>query len=538
MNKKNRFLLIGMLALSVLAGLFSGCSKTEGSKQEITKDTVVNTVPYKSDKQLEFTMLYNDMTVYPYKSDWLLWDQIKKLTNVSLKLTIVPFSDYIQKRSLLISTGDAPEIMPKTYPGQEVQYIASGAILPISDYVNMMPNYTKKVNDWKLQADINTLKQKDGKYYVLPGLHEVLNQDYSLIYRADIFEKNNIKVPDTWDELETSLKKLKELYPDSIPYSDRQQLNISLNISAPSFGAIWGWNYGNGLMYDESKDSFIFSPITEEYKSMLTYFSKLVKEGLLDPDSLTQTDDMAYQKFISGKSFVIGGNSQDVNLLEKTMDDTLGKDNYKITKMVILGGPKGSLLSGSRLENGIMFSAKAKNNPNFEQMLKFVDWLWYSDEGQVLSKWGVEGTTYKISDGKYQLMPDVTFQTLNPSGTKDLRKQFGFSNGVFSYGGKKELAQSMMSQEDLTFLDGVNKKVKLVPSAPPVLLSEDEREQSTLLSKPLVDYVNQMTYKFILGKSDLNTDWNQYVTDCKIKGSDKLLQLTNRVYNATKASLK
>lgn len=539
MNKKLRSLVMGVAVLSLSAGLLSGCGKKEAKQAADTTDVTAQAgQTFKSDKPLEFSMLYSDHPNYPYQANWLLWDQIKKVTNVTLKTTVVPMSDYVQKRSLLISTGDAPEIMPKTYPGQEVQFIASGAILPISDYVSKMPNYMKKVKDWNLQSDVNSLKQKDGKYYVLPGLHEQLNQDYALIYRVDIFEKNNIKVPTTWDELETALKKLKEIYPNVTPYSDRQQMNIALNIGAPTFGATWGWNTGNGMMYDQANDKFVFSPVTNEYKDMLTYFSKLAKGGLLDPESMTQNDDQAFQKFVNGKSFVIGGNSQDVVNLKKQMDGTLGAGNYKIAKMVTLGGPKGAVLAGSRLENGVMFSAKAKDDPNFDQMLKFVDWLWYSDEGQTFAKWGVEGTTYKIADGKYQLMPDVTYQTLNPSGTKDLRKQFGFSGGVFAYGGKKELVQSMMSQDDLTFLAGVNKATKVLPVAPPVLMSEEEREQSTLISKPLMDYVNQMTYKFILGKSSVDTDWNQFIADCKTKGSDKLQDLNNKVYNATKASLK
>lgn len=540
MNKKLKALATGIALLSMSASVLAGCGTAKNTSKSSSAGDVSAEVgkQFKSDKPIEFTMMYNDSATYPYQQDWLVFNKIKELTNVNLKLTVVPMSDYNQKRNLLISTGDAPEIIPKTYPGQEVQYIASGAILPISDYINDMPNFKDKVKKWNLQSDLDSLKQKDGKFYVLPGMHEVFNQDYSLIYRVDIFEKNNIKVPTTWDELESALKTLKQKYPDSTPFSDEYTMNSTLNIAAPTFGAQWGWNMDSTVKYDSTKDKFVYSPTTTEFKDMLTYFNKLVTEGLLDPESFTQSDDQAVQKFVKGKSFVMNGNSQSVISLRKTMDTTIGKDNYKIQKMVVPGGPKGHVLAGTRLENGIIFSAKAAKDPNFKQMLKFVDWLWYSDEGQTFCKWGVEGTTYKKNGDKFELMPDITFQSLNPTGTKDLRKQFGFSTGTLSYGGSKTLMASMKSDDDMVFADGIAKTCKQLPVAPAVLFDEDQREQATLISKPLADYVTQMSMKFMLGKASLSTDWDKFVKDCESKGSTKLIDLNNKVYSETKSSAK
>ena len=542
MRNKLKSIIAGTLAATLCAGLLVGC----GSKASTSSSSAATTsevtgkadVTFKSDKALEFSMLFNDSPTYPYQQDWLLFQQIKKIANVNLKLTVVPMSDYIQKRSLLISTGDAPEIMPKTYPGQEVQFIASGAILPISDYVNKMPNYMKKIKDWNMESDLKTLQQKDGKYYVLPGLHQTALQDYSIIVRTDIFEKNNIAIPTTYDELKQALAKLKTAYPNIIPWSDKVKFESALNVAAPTFGTTWGWNTGNGMMYNKAKDQFTFAPVTDEYKSMLTYFNGLVKDKLLDPESFTQSDDQAMQKFVNGKSFVISGNSQDVILYRNAMNGTLGADKFKIIKITDPAGPKGSVVSGTRLENGIMFSAKAAKDPNFDKMLQFVDWLWYSDEGQTLTKWGVKDTTYKVVDGKKVLADDINFQGLNPKGTKDLRKQFGFSSGVFSYGGNDDLVQSMMNSEDVAFQKSIKSTKTLLPPDPPVLFSDDERDQSTLISKPLMDYVKQMTLKFIIGNSNLDSDWSSFVSTSKTKGSDKLIDLTNKVYKSTKSSSK
>ena len=88
-------------------------------------------------------------------------------------------------------------------------------------------------------------------------------------------------------------------------------------------------------------------------------------------------------------------------------------------------GPKGkwNVASGAgRLENGIMISKRALEElgeRDFIKMLRFIDWLWYSDEGHELTQWGVEGETYtKNEEGSIQLNEDIYYNGFNPHGTK------------------------------------------------------------------------------------------------------------------------
>src|SRR5690606_12597602 len=165
-----------------------------------------------------------------------------------------------------------------------------------------------------------------------------------------------LEVPETWDELEVVLEEMKKAYPDSIPFSDRFQFNSTLNIAAVPFGTKAGWGLGNMLNFDEEKDEFYFAPTTDEYKSIVEYFNRLVEKGLLDPESVTQEDEQAIQKFTNGDSFVINTNAQTLTQYRPTMDDVLGPDNYEIKKIPVPGGPAGDVMTGSKLENGIMFS--------------------------------------------------------------------------------------------------------------------------------------------------------------------------------------
>ena len=529
------------LSLCMFVLITAACSDDDAASTEVSTKGAMESYSvgdtFKATEPFELPILYMEQSTYPYEKDWLLWDKITEITNVTLEPTIVPLSDYTQKRSLLISSGEAPLLIPKTYPGEETAFVSSGAALPVSDYIDKMPHLKDKIEKWNLEEEIDTLRQQDGKFYVLPGLHEEVWPDYTLIVRTDVFEENNIDIPTTWDELYVAMKKLKEIYPDSIPFSDRFKFDSTLNIAATGFGTKAGWGYGNGLSYIEEQDEFVYAPTTDEYKELVTYFHKLVDEGLLDEESFTQTDEQATQKFVTGKSFIINGNSQTINLHRTDMDKTLGKGNYSISKITVPGGPAGQLMAGSRLENGVMISSKIKESEYFEAILQFVDWLYYSDEGQEFAKWGVEGTTFTKEDGVRTLTEDVTYNGLNPEGTKDLRVDYGFSNGVFAYGGTTDLLQSMMSEEEIKFQNDMKAVKTTIPAEPIIPYSVEDRERATLQSTPLKDYTTQNTLKFILGTRDLS-EYDAFIKELKSQGLDQYVETANKTYQEYKKNNK
>ncbi|WP_130859026.1 ABC transporter substrate-binding protein [Gracilibacillus phocaeensis] len=489
---------------------------------------------FQATEPLTISTLFSDHPNYPLEDDWLFFEALEEKANVTLDITSVPMSDYTEKRSLLISSGDAPYVIPKTYPGEETQFVASGAILPISDYVELMPNYQKRVAEWEIDPFLENLRQQDGKYYVLPGVHENVWPDYSLAVRTDILEELNLEEPTTWEEVEEMLVAMKEAYPDIYPFNDRFQFNSTLNIAASGFDTMAGWGLGSMLSYQEDTDEFIFAPATEEYRQLVEYFSGLIEQDLLDPESVTQEDEPAIEKFTSGESFVINTNAQTLEQYRTTMNETLGEDNYSIKKIMVPGGPAGQLMAGSKLENGIMFSAQMADDPNFEAILQFIDWLLYSDEGSEFAKWGVEGETYSKDDaGDYQLADHITFRGMNPDGEEDLQIDYGFSQGNWAYGGPTELLHSMFTEEEVEFQNQMVDTKELVLPDPPIPYDATQLEQSSLLSTPLKDTVEQNTLRFIVGDRSME-EWDAYVEQLESQNMQGYVDLANQVYQDSK----
>ncbi|GGM12208.1 sugar ABC transporter substrate-binding protein [Streptomyces fumigatiscleroticus] len=486
---------------------------------------------FKAAKALSFSVLHNDNPVYPMKNGWLFWKELTRRTGVTLKPVSVPLADYEKKRSVLIGSGDAPFLIPKTYHPSEVPFVSSGAILPVSDYLDLMPNFRDKVGRWKLEPEIDSIRQADGKFYLLPGLHEKARSGYSLSLRTDVLDRLGLTLPTTWDEVYQVFRAIRAEYPDRYPFSDRWSKNTPYPAAAlfsylgQAYGVRAGWSYDN-ISWDAKAGEFVFTGATDGFRQMIEFVRKLVAEQLVDPESFTQNDDEAVQKLLGQKCFAISANPQE---LVQNYRYNLEKQvkGAKIEMIPVPLGPAGEVvIGGARLENGVMVSSKALKSDTFVAMMQFVDWLWYSDEGQRFCKWGVEGTTYTRSGGRYALKPGISLMGSDPDAPKDLQKDYGFYNGVFAYGGSWELVSSSFSPDEKRFQDAMARREEL-PIGPAHPLQSVEQEQASLWETPLRDHVTQNTLKFVLGKRPLS-EWDAYVTELKAKNMDRLVDLHNQ----------
>jgi putative aldouronate transport system substrate-binding protein len=542
-----------VLAVTMAVGM-SACTKSASDQKDTpgSASTGANSAApqgytfgegktFHSNEPVTYSMMFSDQPTYPYKKDWRLWSAITEKTNVSFDINVIAASEYENKKSLLVNSGDAPFIIPKTY--DESPYVAGGQIVPISDWVQYMPNYQKAVKDWGMDKDLRQKLKSDGKYYVLPGMWETPGGGYSYMIRKDIFEKAGVDVKAlegkwTYEDFYEALKKVKAYTGAKYVMSDEFQGKSTLNIAAVSYGVTGGWGIANGTRFNEQTKQFEFADSTNDFKDYVTFLNKLVKEGLLDPESFTQDDKTAQAKFYKGDSYVMNANYQ-ILAESKTKMQVPNADLYMIVQP---GGPKGLVqIETSRLENGVMISQNALNKlgkDKFIEMLRFVDWLWYSDEGQTLSLWGVEGETYtKDASGNITLKPDISYNGINPTAPKKLNVDFGFGGGNFAYGGSTKLRLSKMTEGEKDFVNRVLTLRKPRTLAPPIMGNPTESEQMNLISKPLMDYVDTMTLKFVTGQANIATDWNAYVAQTETLGASRYIKMANDIFNKTKGML-
>lgn len=495
---------------------------------------------FHSNEPVTYSMMYSDHENYPYNKDWRLWSAIQEKTNVNFDLAITARTEYENQKSLLVNSGDAPYIIPKTY--DESAFVATGQIVPVSDWVQYMPNYMKAVKDWGMEEDLKAKLKEDGKYYVLPGMWEIAGGGYSYIIRKDVFEAAGVDVEGqqgnwTYEDFYEAMKKVKDFTGSNYVISDQFKGDSALNIAAVQYGVTAGWGLSNGLVFDQDKQQFVFADASDDFKDYLGYFNKLVNEGIMDPESFTQEDDAAQAKFFKGDTYVISGIYQVMADFKSKMQ-VPDSELYMITQP---GGPKGKLqVETSRLENGIMISQNALDDlgeEEFIKMLRFVDWFWYSNEGQMLSLWGVEGETYTLdADGNVVLNPEIYYNGINEGAAKQLNVDFGFAGGMFAYGGSEKLKMSKMTDGEKDFVSRVQSTRDTRKLAPPIMATPEENEQMKLISTPLMDYVKTMTLRFVTGQEKLD-NWDQYTAQVEANGSTRYTEMANDIFAKTKSLL-
>lgn len=525
-------------ALVALAGCTAGGTGEEPAGAEndagAMSDYAVDTT-FKASEPLTFSMLWTDWPETPIKDSWEVFDEIAERTNVSLELTKIPFSDATEKRSLLISAGDAPQIIPLVYTGEERQFAATGAVVPLSDYEDHMPHFQKYVEEWDLRDMIDNLRQADGKYYMMPGLQEVSVPTFTLVVRKDIIEEVGAEIPETWDELRTVLEKIKAKYPDSTPLADGFEGQSMLNYAAHAFGTVAGWGFGNGTFFNEEKGEFEYAATNDGYKEMVEYFHGLVEDDLLDTESFTaavEGGSTVLEKFAAGQVFAASGANGTVQEFNTALE-AAGAEGYEVLQIAPPGGPAGQIVEPRNFWNGFMVTAEAEESPNFIAMLQFLDWLYYSPEARDLLRWGVEGETYtKGADGSYQLNPEYSLDAfnINPDAPTDIQKDLGYSNDPLSGSTEsRALKESYNVPAFVDYIDSVLTDRTPRDPFPPAPLDEAELEQASLLSTPLKDTVDTNTLKFILGERPLS-EWDAFVSELEGQNLQGYLDLINGAY--------
>ena len=587
---KKKKILSMLLATVMVAGSLAGCgssgdtqststdtstgSKTEnttGTEAASTEAAVEENLDYQygldttfhSDDPVTYSFFFSDASWYPMVDTWKtegVFKKIEEVTNVTLDITSIDSGDYNQKVALMINAGEAAYIIPKTY--DESPYVDGGAIVPISDNTQYMPYFTDFVEKYNMQDDLKTITKSDGKFYRLPGMLEAPVQDYTFMIRKDLFDAAGVDVPAiekdwTWDDLYDALVKVKEYMVSQgmIKESDYVWSDLwcgsevtdgsggnLLKLMASAYDVQAGWAIGNGMLYDSDKDEWYFGPTSDNFKAYLSEVTKYVQGGILDPETFTQDNQTACNKFYRGETAILSVNRSQYTSWLANLDENLGAGNYETYLCLLPRGEKTNYLpENSRLENGVMISKRALDElgeEGFIKMIRFVDWLFYSHEAYNLTKWGVEGETYQVNaDGTKSLLDGYQCGGLGIAGDEsdiDIRLQWGYAGGNFYYGGTIAEMTDNFNPDIMDFVNRITEARDVKPLDPSYVADEEENEQLNLWKTPLIDNVNTWTLQFATGVKNVDADWDAYVASCEGLNSITMADYINEIYQRTK----
>lgn len=390
MKTKRKTIIAAALCLTAAAAL-NGCSG-KGEEGETTPSASVKPSPR---QELTFKLLRPEHGAQALKTDTPVIREIFNKTGVKLEVESIPQNGYYDKKRALIATNNIPDIIQVEMTDLN-EFAKSGMFLAISDYLDRMPNLRKVIED---NPEIKRL-YIDGKLYGFPiAMQNNLQYAKAPVIRTDILQKLNLAVPQTFDELYTVLKKMKEAYPDSYPFSSR---GFSF-MDAFAFGM--GSGYGMYYDPDAGGGKYVYGTNKPEFKKVLVYLNKLFQEKLLDPDFALLNTQTWGEKNNTGKSFFMYDN----NSFALNYNMALQKDDPQ-TKFDLIpylmndsGKSRGYLYPRGSLSTNYAVSSKIKDP---EAAIKLYDWL-YSPEGAEVSNFGILGETYEKVNGEPRVLDSV-----------------------------------------------------------------------------------------------------------------------------------
>lgn len=533
---KKRRLMAAAMAAVMLTGTLAGCSaKSEtsgteaakgeaGTSQAQTEETLEGSLVSKEPKEFTVFLNFNNM---PFDSNWQVWQEAAKRTNISLKGTIsLSNSNEEEAFNLMMSSGNLADIIGYVDASSLEKLGRDGGMIPLNDLIKEHAPNIQKVLDEDARFR-QTAYSLDGNIYQIPKNQELKAAEFWWI-RQDWLDKLNLKAPTTVDELHDVLYAFRNEDPngnglkDEIPLFDRA-----------------GWKQPDEYLYlwDTSLEFYPrdgkmkYEPLEENFKTGVSNMIKWYQEGLIDPEIFTRG--------ASSRDTLLGGD------LGGCTHDWVSTANYNSTLQETIPGFQMVAIVPPADQNGVVkervsrypgvgwgISSQCKDPVT---VIKFMDYF-FTEEGSDLMNWGIEGDTFtRDADGSKHFTDTVLQSELTPIGyLRSIGAQYRIGmcqDGDYEYATMKEdgiEANKLYNGHDEWFDD----------SLPPYLdgkmalkyTSDDEAEYKNIMAS-IKPYVDEKFQSWILGVNDFDSEYDIFIKELKARGIDRALEINQKAYD-------
>ena len=312
-----------------------------------------------------------------------------------IKVNVIgaPVASYNEKLNVTLASGNLPDIVFMDDKNVS-SWIDEGALLPIDDLVDKYaPNFKKIFTEDDRKQLVNP---EDLKLYGMPYILRLAAQN-SMGIRRDWLEILGLEVPTTIEEYENVLTAFKNNADKLTNGGPIIPMAGSLSAIYMMFGII-GSGENNAWTLDEN-GNYISKYEHPNYRQCIETLNRFYQKGLIDPEFLTRNNDdnAIYSLFnsgIAGSGFVYSTRLREITGILRETDSNAFFDYMQPIKGI--DGEK-RILGRKELGNQACITIAAKGKE--KECIEFLDWC-YSEEGDRLMNYGIEGVSYDMVDGK------------------------------------------------------------------------------------------------------------------------------------------
>lgn len=523
--RKKYMRVIMLLSMVILAA----CSSEEENETE-SSDVDVNKEGFPIvDERITLTMMAPGTGIEEWEDMEVLQDYAEK-TNIHFEFDTPPVDDFGTNLNLAFSSGDIADIIfgagtDDLTPGMEVDYGEQGMLLPLEDLIEeYAPNIQKLLEE---RPDVKkSITTDDGHIYALPSVSietTAIWETGPLWYNGDWLEALNVdELPKTTDEFYELLKRFKEEDPNGNGEDDEIPLiDVGLDSSRPWLLAAFGLK-DQGI--EEVDGEVRFTPILPEYKEYLEYMNKLYEEGLLDPETFSQSDE---EKRAKGQDNRVGVFPDWYSFF--TTDETKEEAmKHPMFHPLVTDESKEPIIPrDTGIERGAF--ALSSENPNPEASIRWVDYF-YSQEGWEYINMGPEGYIWEWDEDeekKVDLDPPEGYDDL-----EDYRATITPDFGITTPTLRAPIEDKDISDFDEFIAEETEEKIDPYAEVayPHVYFTKEEQKEINTIEVDLESYVEQMEAKFITGVEPFSK-WDEYVETIENMNVEKYVEIHQDAYD-------
>jgi putative aldouronate transport system substrate-binding protein len=473
-----------------------------------------------------------------------VWQEIEKRTGIHINWQAS--SDYDTAMQPVIASGSQlPDIMliPPTWTNSGVYKLgADGMIRQLDDLIaKNAPNVQKILSAYpNLKA---LLTAPDGKIYSIADAPMFVNDmvvPNTLFLRQDWLDKLGLNQPVTIDDWHNVLIAFRDKDPngngkkDEIPFAAAATAHSGslAGYLAGAFGPAFGLPTGAPQYWYDKSGKVYFLQSSVMYRQCLETMSQWYKEGLIDLELNRDESNLLalVATNVVGATVHLDGYKTQYNNTLRTSGFT--DANYNL--IVPPRTPDGSNPQVIKRDPTWSHYGITRDCKNPDVAMKWIDFVWGSDEGVTLNEYGVEGISWtRGADGK----PHYTDYVLhNPDGLDQYNalRKLGASDTILVRTPAQVYIDLMQGGEGPAILEFANKvRPFRVEPFPALMLSDSDQAIVDRVSTDIGTYVSETVTKMIIGEIPLS-EWDNYVRTLNSMGLAEILAVRQKQYDRSK----
>ncbi|MCR8641317.1 extracellular solute-binding protein [Paenibacillus sp. N1-5-1-14] len=521
---KWKSMILPAMALTLITSACS--SNTASSTNSPSTNTTSSTDGNSNAKPVKLSIFITSRaTDAMYSNETMIWKELGKKLNIEFEFITGDAKTMNDKFPIMVASGEIPDIVSGRIRDFN-KFGAQGAFQSLNELIKKAPNIQKYLMDDKA-AKMQTMAA-DGNMYSIPMLSAVRTSEGPLV-RKDWLDKLGLPMPETIDDWYTVLKAFKEKDAngngdanDEVPFAttgtpDTYYLN---------FADAWGIDLNADGRWMEESGKMVFTPIDPRAKEYLATMNKWYSEGLLDKEMLSRQEKDYTAMIFNDKvgvtnhwvGYVAGFNA-------RPEAQKIPGFNFQVAQPPVLKKGDKPLTSRQQQITVPWAWAIGNKNKNVEATMKLFDYV-YSDEGQLLLNFGLEGDTYTKSGNDVKYTDKIT---KNADGSAKALYRIGAQSLIgFRQDARYEKASCVSDDACKQLFDYVDHNYFRDP-VPSLKYTEDDAEKFNEISTPMNTYVDEMMSKFIIGQEPIGK-FDDFVAKVKSMRFDEVNQIQQKAY--------